>query len=1270
MSDSSTPSSHSTPQTTNTSTERPERERPRKGSITLDTALKPAPGKATISPPHVAETQATHTISRRPSWLASFSQKFSSSGSDVATTPATPTSTDSTQTASQSQTPISQASQPSQSQASQTPASNAPQKPSATTSIASAGFLINTLRRLSSSGATAREAFSRRSSQQPQPQCERVILNKDSRRDRSGIPELDGNRLRKVSFCVDVEVAPCHEDVQERKDARKRRREEREKMRRLKEDGTPETAGSGTETPGGVANTDGAGAVEDGAEKKAEGVEKKEDGPSEKKEGAEDSQDRLKSSSAPSTATDPAGSTASPAPTSSTTSTDKPKPRKRVHPKATTNPLKIYTQCCQLRETSIVTVIKESLLHQRLPATLPILDLTSLRLPLHDLVTLADFLALVPIRKLVLENCDIDDHILRMLLSGLGAVKKITQEEPELDPDDTGPRKQRGAVERLSIKGNKRITKEGWRMLSTFVHMNRSLRALDCSGILMPRGMKVTPNIPLTPYTPMTPTTPASAVSIKSLGTPTTPQSPMVNKTMDDPATLLSKALSDRLCGYGLEELVLAGCGLDTQQLSTILEGVTKGGTRRLGLGQNPINDDGLAIIGAWLKTGACEALDLSGVDVSEHINILSCSLIETSPLAALSLSACSLNPTSLTSLLPSLSTLSNLRHLDLSSNPALFSTTPSAFHALRQHLPELKMLRKLDLSKTGMSSDQAIALCELLPQIPQLSYFRIVGNNLLGEGDGSQSVAETRVEATAEEGAALYTALVAAVKVSRTIVRIDLDDPPVDSADVIHRLSRKLLAYCLRNMEANASNDDWSVGGDDVTDSVNNLATPVEQTTVNRTSEEMESSQELAGSTIVGTIKNESTIAGSTLNGTSIAPSIPPSSHGDDDDDEEDEEDDHVVGTGVVKALGVCLGNSSTTGKEANEMSKALLTRARNIKARIQPALARAAVGETEEMQHRRLLFLDDTLFRVIMRFEEEYPSCKLPATSVEGVEPVPAMVVVAEEHRLAESQEPEFQPPQHPTVEYQQTIDPPNPPDNAPGHPDSIEQQQERRDSTDSQPLVEEEQPRSISRAGSRRNSSTDLHSRYLQEEEGRMHVLGTRLLEASRKGTLMRTESLDGEELKRRIIEGEISAPTEKIIKEDRDGEDIKTGRIGLAPGEMGLEGEICIKNHRVNGVGQSELEQSEPEQRKTVFSGSGIISRGTQRNSIESKPDTESGRSSQDISPVSSVTFHTAPSYQPSPPPRPAKSASRKSSSASNSSSKASSTVSSLSSVDAT
>jgi hypothetical protein len=525
--------------------------------------------------------------------------------------------------------------------------------------------------------------------------------------------------------------------------------------------------------------------------------------------------------------------------------------------------------------------------------------------------------------------------------------------------------------------------------------------------------------------------------------------------------------------------------------------------------------------------------------------------------------------------------------------------------------------------------------------------------------------VAETRAEATAEEGAALYTALVAAVKVSRTIVRIDLDDPPEDSADVIHRLSRKLLAYCLRNMEANASNDDWSVGGDDAVDSVNNLATPVEKTTVNRKSEEMESSQELAGSTIVGTIKNESTIAGSTLKATSIAPSISPSfTRDDDDDDEEDEEDNHVVGTGVVKALGVCLGNSSTTGKEANEMSKALLTRARNIKARIQPALARAAVGETEEMQqHRRLLFLDDTLFRVIMRFEEEYPSCKLPAKSVEGAEPVPAMVVVAEEHRLAESQELEFLPPHHPTVGYQQTIDPPTPPQNAPGHPDSIEQQQERRDSTDSQPLIEEEeQPRSISRVGSRRNSSTDLHSRYLQEEEGRMHVLGTRLLEASRKGTLRRTESLDGEELKRRIIEGEISAPTEKIIKEDRDREETKTRRIGLAPGEMGLEGEIGIKNHRVNGVEQSELEQ-----REEVFSGSGIIS---QRNSIDLKPDTESGRSSEDISPMSSITFHTPPSYQPpSPPPRPAKSAFRKSSSASNSSSKASSTVSSLSSVDA-
>jgi hypothetical protein len=96
-------------------------------------------------------------------------------------------------------------------------------------------------------------------------------------------------------------------------------------------------------------------------------------------------------------------------------------------------------------------------------------------------------------------------------------------------------------------------------------------------------------------------------------------------------------------------------------------------------------------------------------------------------------------------------------------------------------------------------------------------------------------------------------------------------------------------------------------------------------------------------------------------------------------------------------------FGVEEEGSERANEMSKSLLMRARKIKERIQPALKKAAYGQVEEMHHRksntllltyifshqigRLLFLDDTLYRVIKRYEEEYPECRLtlPSTTEE---------------------------------------------------------------------------------------------------------------------------------------------------------------------------------------------------------------------------------------------------------------------------------------------
>jgi len=110
------------------------------------------------------------------------------------------------------------------------------------------------------------------------------------------------------------------------------------------------------------------------------------------------------------------------------------------------------------------------------------------------------------------------------------------------------------------------------------------------------------------------------------------------------------------------------------------------------------------------------------------------------------------------------------------------------------------------------------------------------------------------------------------------------------------------------------------------------------------------------------------------------------------------------VGGNGVVKALQYCLGEKAqeirrgsaavsgyTTPKDkdsavgndfenkgkAKETSKYLLETARTIRSKMRPALLREAVSG-ESLAYKRLLFLDSTLEKMIMRFEEEFPETR----------------------------------------------------------------------------------------------------------------------------------------------------------------------------------------------------------------------------------------------------------------------------------------------------
>ena len=289
----------------------------------------------------------------------------------------------------------------------------------------------------------------------------------------------------------------------------------------------------------------------------------------------------------------------------------------------------------------------------------------------------------------------------------------------------------------------------------------------------------------------------------------------------------------------------------------------------------------------------------------------------------------------------------------------------------------------------------------------------------------------------------------------------------------------------------------------------------------------------------------------------------------------ENGEENFVVGGTGVVKALGVCLGNkppsiratalatfpalqrsetASSAGssgdddeagqgqEKANEMSKALLTRARNIKARIQPALSRGySSGDMEEAHHRKLLFLDDTLRHVIQRFEEEYPECREPLPTISESAPAPAphpiTTALGQEH-LEDDQD-------------------------SPCTPAAVATSATGVSTTTPTTTTH------ISKPTSRPGSEVSLHSKYLQNEEGQMHKLGhymrheifaddvdsppssssqgkeavvgegsggggddkddmemaaAAVKKAHRASILQQVEALDGAELKRRIMEEE--------------------------------------------------------------------------------------------------------------------------------------------------
>ncbi len=783
--------------------------------------------------------------------------------------------------------------------------------------------------------------------------CARKTMNVDPYRERCSVPELDLKKLRRVSFCVDVEIAGAAQYVDEepempppppitkesslstlnyeveskKKEDQKFKKSEGQALKHADEvvdendiDGIIKASEEEAKAPQGSEPK-----LHETAEMKepTKKKEKKRRSEGERKERKERRhQEDLANGTIPAEVNRENSSGSA---NNSSTSVDTPPNQDRP----TTDPLRIYRRCCQLRETPVLKRITEQISSPSAclastPGILSCLDLSGYWIQLSDLVTLGDYLAVVPVKKVVLENCGLGDEAVRVILAGLLAVKTPEQAKHNKRLCKTGNSQGKsgterlGVVEKISLKDNPKIGKEGWRHISLFINMSRSLKAIDLSLIPFPQPS-------------------ATVDSVKHHA----PQHahPQIHPQVDMP-TLLQEAIGERLGGSRLEELVMAQCGLDTDCIMKLVDGAIKCGVTRLGLASNNMSREAFQHVIRYVRSGKCNGLDLGGNNLCEDLDLLADALDDTNPLFALSLADCHLSPSSLESLLPALVQLPNFRFIDLSQNRDLFTIRPTALNNIRKYLPQCPIIKRIHLMDVAMSPEHAIALAEALSESRTLAHLNILENHKL------TPLASAKTEADQEEACALYASLMAAVRVSSSIVCIDVDVPSPDSSEVVKALAKQVVAYSLRNLERYPLQENPN-------SAIAAMADPhggEKQLTVPDVLLHL-----------VGHVDGF------------------PENH---DNDEPAPDDDYIVGgTGVVKALDVCLnraadsrrlsrngspqrsgagtpqnvlqGNNVSKGK-AKEMSKNLLESARKIRARLQPPLAKEAKGG-DEMSYRK---------------------------------------------------------------------------------------------------------------------------------------------------------------------------------------------------------------------------------------------------------------------------------------------------------------------------
>lgn len=239
------------------------------------------------------------------------------------------------------------------------------------------------------------------------------------------------------------------------------------------------------------------------------------------------------------------------------------------------------------------------------------------------------------------------------------------------------------------------------------------------------------------------------------------------------------------------------------------------------------------------------------------------------------------------------------------------------------------------------MTSEQVIAIAEIIPEISELAHISFLENPALVE------VTDAKTEEKKEEAVAMFASLLAAAKISTSLVAVEVEAPSEQSGELVKAMAHHVIAYCLRNMERLPLSE-------------------LAAATMARTEEASRNQWQTVPDILQHLVGKDYAKYNDAEPEIECAP-----------------DDDYVIGgTGVVKALAACLENNhddsgrqsgefirdvengithqrprGPPGGKAKETSKALLSSARKIRRRLQPAILRAkASPKSDEHAYRKL--------------------------------------------------------------------------------------------------------------------------------------------------------------------------------------------------------------------------------------------------------------------------------------------------------------------------